>query len=171
MQREYIDGDRARHQKPFALFFICATIAGLSRYWIYLVLIRYFGEGEMTEANFFHNYMVLVHVVLIPVYALITFLVFYNSRFNYAEIGVFLLYTISAFFLIVSVITLLRFIWPGLDTMYVELPVILLYNALTCANFFKEHRRWIVVLKSIVAAGGIFFAANLTEELVQRFVS
>src|SRR3954465_173640 len=32
MQRAYIEGDRTRHQKPFSMFFICATISALSRY-------------------------------------------------------------------------------------------------------------------------------------------
>ncbi len=35
MQHGYVEGDRSRHQKPFSMFFICLTIAALSRYWIF----------------------------------------------------------------------------------------------------------------------------------------
>jgi hypothetical protein len=35
MQRQYTDGERSKHQKPFSMFFICVTIAALSRYWVY----------------------------------------------------------------------------------------------------------------------------------------
>src|SRR3990170_3167143 len=40
MQRTYVEGYRAKHQKPFAMFFICATVAALSRYWIFQALGR-----------------------------------------------------------------------------------------------------------------------------------
>src|SRR5215210_6216587 len=49
MQRDYIEGDRARHQKPFSMFFICATITALLRYWINLALMRYFKSGNVSE--------------------------------------------------------------------------------------------------------------------------
>lgn len=165
MQRAYIDGDRARHQKPFAMFFICATVAALARYWINVALMHYFQSGDLAEGAFFNKYLVILHVLLVPIYALITYLVFYNKRFNYAEIGVLILYTTSFFFLLTTLLWLTRFIWPSIDTAYIELPCILIYNAITFRNFFKEERTWVVLVKSIVTVTLIFVAAGLSEDL------
>ena len=164
MQRDFIDGDRSRHQKPFSMFFICATIAGLSRYWINLVLARFYDAGDLNEAHFFHQYMVMLHIVLLPLYGFITFLFFRNSRYNYGEIVVLTLYTLSFFYLSVSAIALLKFIWPHLDTAYIELPLLSIYNVLTYIHFFKEPPRWIVVLKSIVIIVLLFLLAHFLEK-------
>lgn len=165
MQRDYINGDRARHQKPFSMFFICATVTALARYWINIALMNYFQSGDLAEGAFFNKYLVILHVLLVPVYALITYLVFYSKRFNYAEIGVLLLYTSSFFFLLTTTLWLTRFIWPSIDTAYIELPCILIYNAITFRNFFKEERTWVVLVKSIVTVTLIFIAAGLSEDL------
>jgi hypothetical protein len=119
MQREYIEGNRASHQKPFSMFFICATVAALIRYWINLALVNYYEAGNMIEGDFFHEYWVLLQIVLMPLYTLISWLFFIRSGYNYAEIGVLNLYSMSALFAIVSIISLFRFIWPELDTMWV----------------------------------------------------
>jgi hypothetical protein len=171
MQREYIEGDRARHQKPFSLFFICATVAGLTRYWIFLALIRIFEAGDTSEAEFFHNYMVLVHIVLSPLYALVVYIAFSRSRFNYAEIGVLMLYTMSFFFLMASVITFLKFVWVEFDTAYLDLPVMLIYSAFTFVNFFRESNKWVVLVKSVIVVIVIFFVANLGEDIVRELTS
>src|SRR5687767_7497926 len=52
MQRSYIEGDRARHQKPFSMFFICATIAALTRYWVFSILIANNDLPNTTEVTF-----------------------------------------------------------------------------------------------------------------------
>ncbi len=166
MQRDYIDGDRAKHQKPFAMFFICATVAGLARYWINIALMNYFQSGDLAEGAFFNKYLVILHILLVPVYALITYLVFYSKRFNYAEIGVLLLYTSSFFFLLTTTLWLTRFIWPTIDTAYVELPVLVIYNAITFRNFFKEEKTWVVMVKSMITVTLIFLAAGFSEDLV-----
>ena len=172
MQREYVEGDRARHQKPFSMFFICATLAGLSRYWVYLGIIHYHDlSGLEDEAKFFHNYLVIVHVFMSPVYALIIYLFFYRSKYNYAEVGVLVLYTFSFFFLMISFAALLRLVWPSLETDYVEAPIAAVYSAITFVNFFFEEKKWLVVVKSIVALAFVFLAANLCEDAVRNFLS
>src|SRR5437868_13438385 len=101
MQRQYMAGERAKHQKPFSMFFICATVLALARYWIFTALLKYYHSGNAAEANFFHEYLVLYQILLLPLTVLITFLIFYSSGYNYAETGVMTLYTTSAFFIIV----------------------------------------------------------------------
>lgn len=171
MQRDYIDGDRSRHQKPFSMFFICATVAGLARYWINIALLNYFQGGDMVEGAFFHKYLVILHIMLLPLYALITYLVFYNKKFNYAEIGVLLLYTTSFFFLLTTLLWLTRFIWPNFDTAYIELPFVAVYNAITFRNFYREEKTWVVIAKSVVTVTLIFLAAGFFEDLAMKLIS
>ena len=82
MQRSYIEGERNKHQKPFSMFFICATVAALSRYWIFSALLKYYDAGNISEADFFHEYMVVVHIIMLPLYAFIAYLFFYKSKYN-----------------------------------------------------------------------------------------
>lgn len=170
MQRQYIEGERSKHQKPFSMFFICITVAALCRYWVYSAILKYYDSGNPAEAIFFHEYMVIMQVVLLPLNVLITYLFFYNSKFNYAEIGVLLLYTISFFCLLVSCISLLKFIWPDLDTAYVELPLIIIYNAITFIKFFNTMPAWKVMIKSIVTLLLGFVIVSYVEEWVIQLV-
>jgi hypothetical protein len=170
MQRKYLDGERSKHQKPFSMFFICLTIAALSRYWVYSALLKYYNSGNPSEAIFFHEYMAIMQVVLLPLNIFINYLFFFNSKYNYAEIGVFLLYTISFFFLVASCVPLLKFIWPDLDTAYVELPIIIIYNAITFINFFNTMPLWKVVLKSIVTMLIVFLIINSLEDWIIQII-
>ena len=99
MQKEYVEGIRKKYQKPFSMFFICATIAAIALYWFNLILMKYYNAGQTSDADFFHQYWVLLQVSLFPLYILILYLFFYRSRFNYAEVGVLQLYTFSFLFL------------------------------------------------------------------------
>ena len=166
MQRVYIEGDRNRYQKPFSTFFICATLAVLSRYWILKVLMNYFHSGDSSEAIFFHEYMIIFQIILVPLHALIIFLFFYKSKFNYAEIGVLILYT-EAFFFIASIpVWLLKFIWNDMDTAYVELPVFVIYNVITFIYFFREEVKWQVVLKSLIIITVTFLLIQVAEDYI-----
>lgn len=171
MQREYIEGDRAKHQKPFSMFLICATVLALIRYWIFKILIKYYDTGSISEANFHHEYTIIFFLVLLPLHALLIYLLFYKSGYNYAETVVFVLYALSFFLLIAICINLLKFIWPELDTAFVELPVLLVYNTITFINFFHKQPRWIVALKSLIIVSLIFYLIQVTEDFVIDLIS
>lgn len=171
MQRRYIEGNRSNYQKPFSMFFICATIAALSRYWIYGALMKFYHVGDASEVSFVHEYMVMVHIALLPVQALIIYLFFYKAGYNYAEIGVMVLYSVSFFLLIATLTSLLKFFWLHLDTAYVELPFLLIYNVITFLNFFNKQPRWIVAIKSFVIFLCIFFLFQVIEDFVIELIS
>lgn len=166
MQREYLEGDRARYQKPFSMFLICATVTAIGRYWIFQVLMKYYGTGNTTEATFFHEYMIISFSLLLPFHVLLIFALFYKSGYNYAEIGVLTLYSFAFLFLGAVCITLLRFIWPEMDTAYIDLPFFLMYNTITFMNFFHRQPRWLVAIKSVVVISAIFFSIQFTEDFV-----
>jgi len=170
MQRNYIDGERTKHQKPFSMFFICATIAALTRYWVLKALNTYYQSGAISEADFFHEYMVLLNIALLPIYILITYLFFYKSKFNFAETGVLLLYAISFIFIASTFVILLKFIWHDLDTAYIEFLILLLYNAITFINFYREQKRWKVLIKSVMVITIIFFLVQITEDYIFKIL-
>ena len=80
MQRDYIEGERNKHQKPFSMFFICATVAALSRYWIFNALEKYYDSDNISEAKFFHEYMVMLYIIMLPLFAFITHLFFTSQN-------------------------------------------------------------------------------------------
>jgi Protein of unknown function (DUF3667) len=171
MQRVFIEGERNRYQKPFSMFFICATLAALSRYWIFKALHTYYHTDSISEANFFHEYMVLLQIALLPLNAFITCLFFYRSKYNYAEIGVLVLYTMAFLFVISIIIMLLKFFWPDLDTAYIELPIMIIYSIITNINFFRGSNPWKVALKSLVIITGLFFLIQVAEDFVKNIIS
>lgn len=168
MQRQYIEGVRRRYQKPFSMFFICATFAALALYWINVILVRYFHSGDAQEAAFFHEYWVVFQVCMMPVYTLIAWVVFKKSGCNYAEIGVFQLYTFSLIFLILVAVNLLRFLWPELQTRYLELPSIIIYCIITNVNFFLTSPGRVVAFKSIILIAISFVLASALQDLLVK---
>lgn len=170
MQEEYVDGVRSKYQKPFSMFFICATIAALVIYWVNLLLIKHFNAGDTNEAVFFHKYWAILQILMLPVYSLITYLFFRKSRFNLGEIIVFQLFVFSFLFIILSIIHLLKFIIPHLETRYIELPVIVIYTTITNLNFFKDLKKWVVIVLTILSISLCFLAAsNIQDFFVKLF--
>jgi hypothetical protein len=152
MQREYLAGVRVKHQKPFSMFLISATILALVLYWLNIILSKYYGAGDLKEAMFFDKYMVLLLLAMIPMFSLLTYLLFINSGYNFAETVVFSLYTISFFFIMISIINLVKLILPEFQSRILEIPATLIYNAITFKNFFLKGKRGWVIVKGIICA-------------------
>ena len=163
MQLDYVNGERSKHQKPFSMFFICATFYMLSKYYINKIMI-YYQIGEIKEADFSHKYMVPIQILLIPFYALLAYLFFRKSKFNYAETGVMLIYTVSFFFIFTTFILLIKFIAPEFDTGIIEFPILMLYNGITFLNFYKGQPKWSTALKSIIIFSIVAFLVRMIEK-------
>jgi hypothetical protein len=171
MQRTYLEGKRSIHQKPFSMFFICATIAALTRFWILSFMIQYYHADIISEAKFFHEYMVLTYIALMPVYALMTHLIFYKTKYNFAETGVMMLYTLSFIFLASALISLPKLFYPHLETTFIEFPLFTIYIMITLINYFKTIPWWIVAVKSIVIMVAAFILNDLTEDFMIRLIA
>ncbi len=171
MEREYVDGNRANYQKPFSMYFICTSFAALAIYLISEALIHYFDAGDSREARFFHQYWVLLQGLMFPIYALVTYLFYFKSRFNYAEIVVLQLYSFSFLFIALTAIHLFKFLAPDLQTRYIELPFIIGYITITNINFFNETARWINIMKSVSLVVIIYlFASSIQDLFVEKFM-
>jgi hypothetical protein len=166
MQREYLEGVRNRHQKPFSMFLISATVFALTQYWINVLLQRFYNAGNMEEAQFFDQYMVLLLIGAVPVSTMITYIFFPRSGFNFAEIGVLTLYTVSFMLIVVFGVNCLKFIWPDLQTRWIEVPLILLYNGITFIHFFRHQKRGVVVIKSVLCAALFFLIVAVTQDVM-----
>lgn len=171
MQRDYLSGVRSRHQKPFSLFFLTITFVAFAFYWINKWVHQNYQAGETEEINFFQHYMVVTQAVLVPVYSFIFWLFFKGKQLNYAEALVFQLYNFSALFLIVTVVQLLKFIWPSIETRYLELPLIILYCIVSNINFFAGQNRTAVFIKTIIATLLIFAVAATSQDLLAKWLA
>jgi len=171
MQKEYLDGDRSRHQKPFSMFFLSATISGLIYYWINTALIRYMHAGDRSEAEFFNRYWVILHICLFPAYALITYLFFRKSRYYFGEIAVAMLYKYSAVFLILALLQLVKFAFTDIETRYIEIPVLIFYSIITNLHLFPMVPRWENILRTILNIVIIFLmAAFIQDTLIEMLL-
>lgn len=171
MQRRYLEGVRNQHQKPFSMFFICATIAALALYWINQLLLNYFNAGDVQEGVLFHHYWVILQVCLLPLYAAITYLFFFKSKYNFAEICVLLLYQFSFLFIMLTVIHLTRLIWHHEQTRYAELPAIIIYATITNLNFFNKIHRRAAILNSTLSIAGCYLIGIYINDVLKNYFS
>lgn len=165
MQREYVEGVRSRHQKPFSMFFICASANAVARYWIQEGMVKYYHQ-DAAEATLRHEYQLLLLLIALPVISLIMWLLFKSSKYNYAEIGVLELYLVSFVLIAIIPITCLKFIWPAMDTAWIEFPLFVAYGVITTIRFFPRSNPWASAVKSVIATCAFFFCFQLMEDFV-----
>jgi hypothetical protein len=150
MQRFYLGGYRVYHQKPFSMFFICATISALGLYWINKLSGSSLRPGQEAFNYFLQHYYVFLHVALFPVYTLITWLLFIRSKYNYAEILVLGMYLVAFMLLLLIPIHTVNLIFPSVNTRIIEAAALGIYNIWTFIWFFNKKAWWNVLLLSIV---------------------
>lgn len=105
---------------------------------------------------------------MIPLYALITYLFFKRSDFNYGEILVFRLYLFSFLFIVLSLIHLLKLIFPHPETRYIELPDIVMWTAITNLNFFDQLKKPGVIIRTVFTIGLSFLVASSVQDFLIR---
>lgn len=165
MQREYVEGKRSRYQKPFSLFFICASVNAVTRYWVEEALIKYMHKGSEAEASLRHEYQLFILLLLVPVIVFVMSALMFRKPYNFAETGVQQLYLLSVVLLASALASCLRLIWPGLDTAYIEFPLFALYAIVTHIRFYYTSNPWVVALKSIVLMTLFFLSIQYLEDL------
>lgn len=171
MQKNYLDGHRVKLQKPFSLFFLCATLCGLAEYGINFFVSRHFNTGDLKELYYFQHYLVIEQVLLAPVYALCSWLLFMRYKYNYAEWLVITFYITSFFFLLIIPVNSLKFIFPHLNTKWMEFPIITSYNVFTNLNLFKQYPAINIFLLSCCAIAINYTLAIIAQQLIISHVS
>lgn len=158
----YINGVRKRHVNVISYFAIAITISGLYLF----ILNKFFPEimnmGAMTQEgmeevqkqtmNFTQEYQSIIYMLMVPVYALISKIVFFNHKtYNYTEHVVINMYT-SAHMAIVSSILVLILSVIGVSFMISSIsiiPIQIIYTAYVFKRLFKLSAKSIL-LKSLL---------------------
>ncbi|UYZ61490.1 DUF3667 domain-containing protein [Hymenobacter weizhouensis] len=165
MQREYLAGQRYRHQKPFSMFFVAITVTALGQYFIKALVFKLYGMSDDSQ-DYFRHYFSLMQMALLPLYAFITWLFFRKSEYNYAEIAVLVLYSLSLVIFVVLLLNISRLLFPNFETEYIELPFIVAYNTITYFRLFPADSRWLIVSKSLLINTACFALSHVAAELV-----
>ncbi len=115
--KEYLQGKRVKHFKPFAFVVLLSTICT-----ILIKLIEYLIEKEMPgikfPSYFFSKYLSLLIFLMIPVLSLATFLFYYKKKFNYWEhflINTYLASCLNIFFLLIKIVLLIKTYYGTLE--------------------------------------------------------
>lgn len=150
MQRHYLEGIRVNYQKPFSMFFICGTVSAISLYWLNRIVGSSAGQEQAAFNYFLQHYYVLLHIILLPFYTLVTWLLFKRSKYNYAEILVLGMYMLAFMLLLIIPVYMAGAGIPALKTRFVESAVFAVYNVWTFIRFFNKTAWWKVLIMSIV---------------------
>ena len=162
MERDYLAGQRVRYQKPFSSFFLACTITALGQYAIKALVLKWYGVPD-EQQDFFHHYFALLQVALLPLYTLFTWIFFRRERYNYAEIMVVVLYSLSLLVYGTLLLNMLRLVWPHFDSRFVELPLVVVYNTLTYWRLFPEAPRGMLLVKTLLINCACFALAQLAS--------
>ena len=168
MQKNYLEGERKTNQKPFPLFFICASIAAIALHFVNAPSHDSQSHFDIVKGNFYKNYFVIMQALLIPFYALLTWAIFYRRSFNYAEALVLFMYSLAFSLLIIIPINFLRYISTSINEQLIELLLLGPYMIWTNLNFFGEEKKWRVILKSVLLLGACYFTSNFAANFVIR---
>lgn len=169
MQKDFLAGHRSKHQKPFSMFFICATLAGLTFYWTTDSSLQTTPLGEATQ-EFSRHYYVILQSVLLPFYTLVTWLLFRSKNFNYAEALVLFVYSLAFELLLMIPVNMINFIPHHFEISFIEMPVMTIYITYTNLKFFNTQPRWLVVVKSLLILLICLSASNFMANLVIQWM-
>jgi hypothetical protein len=130
MQKRFLSGLRLHYQKPFSLFAISATFGALV-----LFLIYHDAKEEINQ--FYKHYYFIVQAVMLPLYALITYLLFKSPKLYYAEALVMNVYMLGFMSVCIVPINVVYLLFPEYIIQKLEVVFLISYNTWTFLNFFK----------------------------------
>jgi hypothetical protein len=168
MQRDYLAGKRSKHQKPFAMFFVCGTITALSLYWINIAVGKLYNDSDLEEGHYYQHYFALTQMCLAPAYALVNWIIF-SKRYNFAEYLVIILYNTSMLLLFVAVVNSLKLFFGPFETGYIEMLAVLAYNIITNINLFADRPRLGIALLTLLSSVICFALSRGAMEAFIRF--
>ena len=154
----YIDGVRKRYINPINFFGLSLTLAGISVFLIKKFYLEYFDlKAWMMSLEIFSNefsqralesystsdsmeYSSLIFAAIIPVFGVISRIVFYNKKYNLTEHIVIYIYTMSLYSILSILIgQAILIIAPTyyISFIFLSYPVILIYHCYVLKRIFK----------------------------------
>jgi hypothetical protein len=170
MQKDFLLGHRSKHQKPFSMFFVSATLTAFTIYYTTRTSLEMTHLGE-TTVHFTRHWYVILQSVLLPFYALLTWLLFRSRTFNYAEAVVLTVYTLAFVLLLMIPVNLINLIPHHIETTFVEVPVMAAYFILTNIRFFNTQPTWLVIIKTLIMLlTGFFVFQWIANFIIQHIL-
>jgi len=163
VQKKYLAVARKKYQKPFSLFTVSGTICALSLYLIYK------NAPNGTDQHFYKHYYFLVQTCMLPLYALITYLLFMSPRLNYAEVLVMNVYMLAFMSLAIVPINCLSFFLPNGIISLLEIIFLLGYNIWTFLNFFSDRHKLSTIIKTTISIILCYLLFQFTSRLVMEW--
>lgn len=166
----YVDGVRMRYVNPISFFGVSLTLSGLSIFIIKKFYLEYLDFSSMFSSEMYNEaatkqmidnqttltfeYGSLLQSAMIPFMALISFIVFYNKKYNFTEHIVLYLYSMSAI-MILSVVVgqIILFIVPEhyITFAFLTYLFMLLYYLFSLKRIFK------LTVKQLILKTLLFF--------------
>ncbi len=155
---DYVDGVRKRYINPISFLGLSLTLAGLSVFLIKKFYLEYFDlKAWMMSLEIFSNeysqralesystsdsmeYSSFIFSAIIPVFGIISRIVFYNKKYNLTEHIVIYIYTMSLYSIISILIgQVILIIAPTyyISFIFLSYPVILIYHCYVLKRIFK----------------------------------
>ena len=163
-QRKYLSGIRLRYQKPFPLFAISVTFCALALFFIYR------NAPNQSEQFFYKHYFFMVQAAMLPLFALITYILFKSRNLFYAEALVMNVYLLGFMSVCIVPINALSYFLPNGVIDLLEMILLITYNIWTNLNFFKGKVVWWIIVKSIVGIVASYLLFQVASNLVMQWL-
>jgi hypothetical protein len=157
--REYLEGKRKKYFNPFSFIVIMSALSAFITYTSgYLTQA---GEGRRGTSNIYYKeamYLSVTHgkliglVLIVPLYALISWLFFWKPRYNYAEHFVLQSYSVGMYYIISCLVFVPAFLLiPG--TFNLNNTILHVVYALYMGFLYKQlfqKNLFVCILKSFI---------------------
>jgi hypothetical protein len=163
LQKKYLAGHRAKPQKPFAFFVVCATICGLAMYFIHK-------NSPTGDDYFYKHYWLFIHAAMLPFYSFVTWIFFKSSKLYYAEALVLTIYMLGFMLLMIIPVNLLYFFSNDGVVSICEIIFLTFYTVFTNLNFFNNKPKWIVIIKSIICIVFNYVVLNEVSNILKEWI-
>jgi len=166
MMKNYLDGDRKPYQKPFSFLLIATSLFALMIYFFH----EYYLISSPTsfQDKLFNKLVILeskyyswLQIALLPVYALVSYLIFKKAKYNFAEWIVICCYLISFVLILQIPFYILDSLLHSNDTIHriIQLLIAEVYTIYALNSFLKHRinwRRYVYILIGVIINFFIF---------------
>jgi hypothetical protein len=112
----------------------------------------------------------MVQALMLPLYGLVTYLLFKSPQLYYAEALVMNVYMLGFMSVFIVPINALSFFLPNGVISLLEIIFLVSYNIWTFLNFFREKAVWWITAKSILSIVVCYLVFNYASRLVMEWL-
>ena len=159
--KEYLDGKRVKHFKPFAFVIILSTICTLLvKFLDKIINLKYTKTHpgftlDSSLQNYFAKYPSLVIFALIPFLSIITWLFFKKEKYNYWEhflVNTYLAAYLNVFFLVIKIYSCIKYLTTNNNNVNYMLFIIFFmsYYGYAFDKLMPYHKRTFVFVSKMI---------------------